>query len=181
MSNFQSFPGPTAFLRTAQAASELPTTDFAFTSTATSFIPTQTYASTQGSTSAPGRQAMACLNANYARIAPLINATSLSYTLHVIGWSKAGATSSMANNLPTYVPYPLASVTVTTGTVTVTGSLIGAASFALINGDAKFYGSSAVCPVGFMLVDLCGCDMLTLHPVGPDATSRSFRAYIGLI
>lgn len=181
MSNFQAMSGPAAFLRTAQAASELPPSDHAFTSTATSFVPTQTYAATQSSTSAPGRQALACLNANYARIAPLINASALSYTLHVIGWSKSGATSSMANNLPTYVPYPLASVTVTSGTLTVTGSLLGAASFALINGDAKFYASSAVCPVGFMLVDLCGCDMLTLHPVGPDATSRNFRAYVGMI
>lgn len=181
MSNFQSMPGPSAFIRTAQASSELPSTDFSFTSTATSFVPTATYAATQSSTSAPGRQSLACLNANYARIAPLINASALSYTLHVMGWSKAGATSSMANNLPTYVPYPLASVTVTSGTLTVTGSLLGAASFALINGDAKFFAGSAVCPIGFMLVDLCGCDMLTLHPVGPDATSRSFRAYIGLI
>lgn len=113
-------------------------------------------------------------NFNYAKIQSATSTTA-SAVMHVIGWNKGGD--------DIWRPQLLTTCTVTPGTVNTT---INSTSMALgltyvkNYGDCKIYnGNTAAAHGGFIIVDLCGAELLEIAYSGTAAVTAN--ALIGYI
>ena len=145
------------------------------------FQPTSTYSSVL---SAAGRITQPCTGWNYAKIMPICNTASITFTLTVIGWNRGALIGTTGSNVYNWVSQPLVQLSVTTGSTAVSGTplgtLYGVSSFALSQGDSKIYNGTANSPNGFFVVDLLGCELFSITgtTVSGSATITAWTARV---
>jgi hypothetical protein len=95
---------------------------------------------------------------NYAKIQPFTSASGGTLTMHVIGWNRGQDGY--------WRPQLFNTCTVTAGTTTtvINGSnLYAGLTYSKTHGDCKIYsGNAAAAYGGFILVDLCGAELLEI-------------------
>lgn len=125
------------------------------------------------------RMTATCGGANYVKFMPLFSTSgATNITLSVVGWNRSGIIGT-ASNQYTYFPTPIASLTITAGTTAVSGTgdtAFGAASMALAQGDAKIYNASGSCLFGYFVVDVLGCEFVSV--LGQHAGTTNYVAYV---
>ena len=107
---------------------------------------------------------------NYAKIQSLTSASgATNVVMHVIGWNKSYD--------GTWRPQLLTTCTITNGTVATTinsASLYPGLTYVKNYGDCKIYnGNTAAAQGGFIIVDLCGAELLEIAITGTAATTAN--------
>jgi len=119
---------------------------------------TSTTPSSLNDTGAPfaGSRIVVGSSMNYAKIQTASSISAGSLTLHVIGWN-------LGKDL-LWRPQLLTTCSVTAGTTTTSvnsTNLYLGVTYAKTHGDCKIYnGNTAAAHGGFIIVDLCGCEMI---------------------
>jgi len=110
----------------------------------------------------------------YMKIQPVNSASGGTTTLHIIGWNQDVS--------GTWRPQPLSSWTVVNSGTSMTinsATVYPGNTYTKLAGDAKNYDvNSTITNGGFLLLDVCGCELIEIVIVGSSLTANALVGFI---